>query len=177
MPLRLPAGFIFTGHGWLVIVHGFGLGVPFVAVLALTFVALHTGRPELLTPLGLAHRLRTLRRCALAGVALGWATVVVGAFFVDPLFHGGNDPPAHILESFSGTVRWVTWAMPGKENLALMAAILTTVVAIALLTQPERLVVAGRPRRLMMTFLGLALVFAALAGLLGSGLAKVGPIV
>ncbi len=107
----------------------------------------------------------------------GWATVLMGTLVVDPFFHGGADPPAHILESYGGTVRWVTWAMPGKENLAWMSVILATVVAVALWRHASELLDDSWARRLVLATLALAFVFASVAGLLGALLAKVGPIV
>lgn len=153
------------------------LGGLFIAALALTTVALFTLRPEQLTPRGRVTRIRQLKVAALVSTMAGWAVVLIGTFSVDPLFHGGNDPPAHILESYSGTVRWVTWVMPGKENLGWMSAILVTAATAVVLTQAETLLLGKRTRSLLLIMLALALGFAALAGLLGALLAKVGPIV
>jgi hypothetical protein len=74
-------------------------------------------------------------------------------------------------------MRWVTWAMPGKEDLALMSILLASAAAVAVLSRGERLAEPGWTRRVTLTFFGLAFVFASTAALLGAFLAKVGPIV
>jgi len=173
----LVVAYIFTTHGWLVIVHGIVLGGLFIAALAATFAALFSFRQDLLTGEGCVRRIRTLKLLGGASLVAGWAAVLLGTFVIDPYFHGGNDPPAHVLESFSGTIRWVTWAMPAKENLAWMSVLLTSAAVVALFSRPQLLLARGWARRLVLAFLGLALLFAGLAGLLGAGLAKVGPIV
>jgi len=110
-------------------------------------------------------------------VVAGWLTVLLGTFVVDPYFHGGQDPPAHVLESYGGTIRWVTWAMPAKENLAWMSVIFATVAVAAVFVLGDRLLARSPTRTMVLAFLVLAFAFAGLAGLLGAGLAKVGPIV
>jgi hypothetical protein len=169
--------FLFTTHGWYVIIHGILLGGLFLASLAGAYVALLAFRPAWLTGEGRRRLLLTAKAVSLFAAAAGWATVLMGTFVVDPLFHGGQDPPAHILESYSGTVRWVTWAMPGKEDLALMAVLLASAATVAVLSLGERLAEPSWTRRLTLAFFGLALVFAGGAALLGAFLSKVGPIV
>ncbi|HMK93266.1 MAG TPA: hypothetical protein VK576_09730 [Thermoleophilia bacterium] len=172
-----PLGFIFTTHGWIVIGHGIVLGGLFIAALAATLAALLLYRPALLTEAGRLRLAFGLKAAGLTAVVAGWATVLLGTFVVDPYFHGGNDPPAHILESYGGTVRWVTWAMPAKENLAWMSVIFATVAVVAVFVLGDRLLARSPTRTLVLAFLGLAFAFAGVAGLLGAGLAKVGPIV
>jgi len=175
--VRSPLGFIFTTHGWIVIGHGIVLGGLFVAALAATLAALLLYRPGLLTEAGRPRVAFGLRAAGLTAVVAGWATVLLGTLVVDPYFHGGNDPPAHVLESYGGTVRWVTWAMPAKENLAWMSVILVSVAVAAVFVLGERLLTRSPVRTLVLAFLALAFAFAGLAALLGAGLAKVGPIV
>jgi hypothetical protein len=177
VPDSSEVGFIFSIHGWVVIVHGIVLGGLFVAALAATLAALLVYRAEILTAAGQVRCLRLLKSAGVASLAAGWATVLLGTFVVDPYFHGGNDPPAHILESYSGTLRWVTWAMPGKEDAALMSVILTSVAVVAILAMGPGLLERGPARTLLAWFLAVALSLAGMAALLGAGLAKVGPIV
>ena len=172
-----PVGLLFTLHGWVVIGHGIVLGGLFIAALAATLAALLFYRPALLTEAGRLRLAVGLKAAGLTAIVAGWLAVLLGTFVVDPYFHGGSDSPAHILESYGGTVRWVTWAMPAKENLAWMSAILASVAVIALFVCGERLLQRSPARTLVLAFLILGLAFAGLAGLLGAGLAKVGPIV
>jgi hypothetical protein len=174
---RPVVALLFTTHGWFVVVHGMLFGGLFLASLAGAFVALLAFRPDWLTIEGRRRLSQTAKAVSVLAAAAGWATVLMGAFTVDPLFHGGQDPPAHILESYSGTMRWVTWAMPGKEDLALMSILLASAAAVAVLSRGERLAEPGWTRRVTLTFFGLAFVFASTAALLGAFLAKVGPIV
>jgi hypothetical protein len=173
----LGFAYIFTGPEWLTIIHGMLLGGLFVVALAGTLVGLSALRPGLLTPEGRVRLERALQATAGLALVAGWAVVLVGTLVIDPLFHGGSAPPAHFLESYSGTVRWVTWAMPAKENLAWMSVILATATAMPLLTRSESMFTPTRARTVVLVLLSVALVFAGVAALLGVFLNKVGPIV
>lgn len=116
--------------------------------------------------------------------ALAWVAVVIGTYFVYPLYRAAPPPATGDLASFpqalllaSGTTSgWHRLGMEWKEHVAWLAPIAITMVAYVMTKQRSVMKAHPEVRKAVMTFALVAFASAAIAGLFGAMINKHAPV-
>jgi hypothetical protein len=166
-----------TDREWWAFIHGMGLGALFLLAFAGGLAGLYSLKPALITPAGVAERMRRLKVGVVAMAAASWATVITGTWIVYPWY---RDPAPSSAKSKllanADTKDWHDFAMEWKEHIAWMSPILATVVAFIVLYYGTNLIRHHRVRRTAITFFILSFVFAGIAGVFGAFITKAAPV-
>lgn len=173
-----------TTREWWGIVHGMGLGALFLLTFAGGLAGFYSLRPELLTPAGVAERLRRLKVGTWAMAATAWLTVITGTWIVYPWYRakppeGATDLtryPRALLLSQETTRLWHEFGMEWKEHVAWIAPLLATAVAFGVTYYGTSLVRHQSARRALMALFTAAFVIAGVAGALGAFITKAAPV-
>jgi hypothetical protein len=167
----------FTGREWWGLIHGMGLGALFLLAFAGGLAGLYSLRPALVTPAGVAERMRRLRVGVVAMAVVAWATVITGTWVVYPWYREDvPDSARSQLLADESTKDWHEFGMEWKEHVAWISPILATVVAFIVVYYGTNLIRHERVRRTAITLFVLAFVFAAIAGAFGAFITKVAPV-
>lgn len=167
----------FTEREWWALIHGMGLGALFLLAFAGGLAGLYSLRPELVTPAGVAERMRRLRIGVVAMAVAAWATVITGTWVVYPWYREDvSDSARSQLLADESTKDWHEFGMEWKEHVAWISPILATVVAFIVVYYGTNLIRHERVRRTAITLFVLAFVFAAIAGAFGAFITKVAPV-
>ena len=164
--------------------HGMIFGAIFLLAFSGGLAGLYSLRPEWVTVSGIAERIRRLKVGLWAMAAVMWATVYTGTFIVYPWYRatppeGTTDLslyPRSLLRSDPATAAWHTFGMEWKEHIGWVAPILATAVAFLVSYYGAGLAKDDRLRRATTVLFILAFATAAVAGVFGAFLNKVGPI-
>jgi hypothetical protein len=161
---------------WTVI-HGLILGTLFLVAFAGGLAGLWSLRPSLVTPVGLAERLRRLNVGMWGMAIVAWATVVTGTYTVYPWYRdAATSSPRSQLLADPDRALWHTFGMEWKEHVAWIAPLLATAVAFVVTWYGPRLARENRIRRLALALFVGAFVTAGIAGLFGAFINKTAPI-
>lgn len=186
----------FTNREWWGLIHGMGLGALFLLSFAGGLAGLYSLRPELITPAGVAERMRRLKIGVIAMAVAAWGTVITGTWVVYPWYReqiAGEDfagcqglsvpdpetcsPRDFLLSNTSGTTKdWHEFGMEWKEHVAWISPILATVAAFIVVYYGTNLIRHDRVRRTVIALYVAAFGFAAIAGAFGAFITKVAPV-
>lgn len=167
----------FTDRELWGLIHGMGLGAVFLLAFGGGLAGLYSLKPALITPRGVAERMRRLRIGVVAMAVAAWLTVLTGTWIVYPWYRApGPDSPRSQLLANPATADWHHFAMEWKEHVAWISPILATIVAFIVVYYGANLIRHDRVRRTAITLFVLAFVFAAVAGALGAFITKVAPV-
>lgn len=160
------------------LIHGMVIGAVFLLSFGGALAGLWSLRPELITEVGVAERLRRLKIGTVAMAGAAWATVITGTWIVYPWYRAADDPdaPRNILLADPATEDWHKFGMEWKEHIAWLSPFLATAAAFLVVYYGAQLMRDGRIRKAAMVLLVLAFVTAAVAGLLGALITKAAPI-
>jgi hypothetical protein len=166
-----------TAREWWGVIHGMGLGALFLLAFAGGLAGLYSLKPALITPEGLAERMRRLKIGIVVMAAAAWGTVITGTWIVYPWYREEIPTSAKSrLLADPGTVDWHEFGMEWKEHIAWISPILATVVAFIVVYYGANLIRHERVRKTAMTLFVMAFAFAAVAGALGAFITKVAPV-
>lgn len=167
----------FTTREWWGLIHGMGFGAMFLLAFAGGLTGLYSLRPELLTAVGVAERMRRLRIGVIVMAIAAWGTVITGTWVVYPWYRDKAPTSAKsVLLSNSNTKDWHKFGMEWKEHIAWLSPILATVVAFIVIYYGTNLIRHDRVRRTAITLFVLSFAFAAVAGAFGALITKVAPV-
>ena len=167
----------FTGREWWTLIHGMGFGAVFLLAFAGGLAGLYSLRPELLTPTGVAERMRRLQVGVVAMAVAAWGVVITWTWVVYPWYRDpAPDSPRSQLLADEGTKDWHKFGMEWKEHIAWLSPILATVVAFIVVYYGTNLIRHDRVRRTAMALFVLSFLFAAVAGAFGAFITKVAPV-
>jgi len=170
MPLLASPLLRLTHHAWVNTVHGAVLGGLFLALLALSLVALAQLRAPGLTETGQRRASVWLTRLLIASAVAGWVAVLTGSFVVDHWFSTGGASAAAVLRAH-GDALWASGVLRTKE-VASWASAAVASAAVAFWLR------GGLARRARWTglLLGAALLLGVGGGALGVLLTKLAPL-
>jgi hypothetical protein len=154
-----------------------GLGALFLLAFAGGLAGLYSLRPALITPAGVAERMRRLKVGVISMAVVAWLTVISGTWIVYPWYR--EDVPTSAkskLLADPSTADWHDFGMEWKEHIAWISPILATVVAFIVVYYGTNLIRHDRVRKTAMLLFVLAFVFAGIAGALGAFITKVAPV-
>jgi hypothetical protein len=167
----------FTDREWWTLIHGMGFGTVFLLAFAGGLAGLYSLRPALITPTGVAERMRRLRIGTVVMAIAAWGTVITGTWIVYPWYREDvPDSPRSQLLADPDTKDWHEFGMEWKEHVAWLSPILATVVAFIVVYYGTNLIRHDRVRRTAMTLFVLSFLFAAIAGAFGAFITKVAPV-
>jgi hypothetical protein len=167
----------FTNREWWGLIHGMGLGAVFLLAFAGGLAGLYSLRPQLVTPAGVAERMRRLRIGVVAMAIVAWLTVITGTWIVYPWYREDIPTSAKsMLLADSSTADWHEFGMEWKEHVAWISPILATTVAFIVLYYGTNLIRHDRVRRTAILLFVLSFFFALVAGALGAFITKVAPV-
>ena len=159
------------------LIHGMFLGALFLLGFAGGLEALYSLRPNLLSPAGIADRVRRARIGVVAMAVAAWGTVLTGTWVIYPWYRDkAPTSPRSTLLADPSLEGWHTFGMEWKEHIAWLSPILATVVAFIVVYYGTGLARHDRVRKTTMTLFTLAFAFAAVAGLFGALITKAAPI-
>jgi len=166
-----------TLRGLWTVLHGMVFGAIFLLAFAGGLAGLYSLRPQLVTPEGLRERMTRLRAGVWTMAIMAWVTVISGTYIVYPWYRA-KDPasPRSTLLANPATALWHTFGMEWKEHIGWVAPILATAVAFLVSYYGAGLAKDDRLRRATTVLFILAFATAAVAGVFGAFLNKVGPI-
>jgi hypothetical protein len=168
----------FTNREWWGLIHGMGLGALFLLAFAGGLAGLYSLKSALITPEGVAERMRRLKVGVVAMAIAAWLTVLTGTWIVYPWYRAQTpDSPRSQLLANEATKGWHEFGMEWKEHVAWISPILATVVAFIVLYYGTNLIRHDRVRRTAIILLVLAFAFAAVAGAFGAFITKVAPVI
>src|SRR5215211_607184 len=166
-----------TNREWWGLIHGMVLGATFLLAFTGGLAGLYSLRPELVTPQGVAERMRRLKTGVVLMAIAAWGTVLTGTWIVYPWYRSSDkSSPKSILLADENTKGWHEFAMEWKEHIAWLSPILATAVAFIVVYYGTNLIRHDRVRRTAMTLFVLAFAFAAVAGAFGAFITKVAPV-
>jgi hypothetical protein len=166
-----------TGRDWWALVHGMVLGGLFLLAFAGGLAELASLRPSWETPAGQRASVRRIGVGVTSMAVLAWLTVITGTWIVYPWYRNpAPDSARSTLLADPATAGWHTFAMEWKEHIAWLSPILATTAAYLVLTYDRRLADNPRLRQTTLALYVLAIVFAAIDGLLGALITKAAPV-
>jgi len=166
-----------SSHEFWALVHGILFGGGFLLAFAGGLAGFYSLRPELVSPAGVAERIRRLSIGTTVMAGLLWVTVIVGTWVVYPWYREDvpTSPKSQLLAN-PDTADWHEFAMEWKEHIAWISPMLATAAAFIVIYYRSDLVRNQFARRLAMgLFIG-AFACAVIAGLLGALITKKAPI-
>jgi hypothetical protein len=167
----------FTSREWWGLIHGMGLGALFLLAFGGGLAGLYSLKPALITPEGVAERMRRMKVGVVAMAVTAWLTVLTGTFIVYPWYREmAPDSARSKLLANPATKDWHQFGMEWKEHIAWISPILATVVAFIVLYYGTNLIRHDRVRRTAIILFVLAFVFAGIAGAFGAFITKVAPV-
>jgi hypothetical protein len=167
----------FTDREWWTLIHGMGFGTVFLLAFAGGLAGLYSLRPALITPTGVAERMRRLRIGTVVMAIAAWGVVITGTWIVYPWYREDvPDSSRSQLLADPDTKDWHEFGMEWKEHVAWLSPILATVVAFIVVYYGTNLIRHDRVRRTAMTLFVLSFLFAAIAGAFGAFITKVAPV-
>jgi hypothetical protein len=167
----------FTDREWWTLIHGMGFGIVFLLAFAGGLAGLYSLRPALITPTGVAERMRRLKIGTVVMAAAAWGTVITGTWIVYPWYREDEpDSPRSQLLADPDTKDWHEFGMEWKEHVAWLSPILATVVAFIVVYYGTNLIRHDRVRRTAMVLFVLSFLFAGIAGAFGAFITKVAPV-
>jgi hypothetical protein len=167
----------FTDREWWTLIHGMGFGSVFLLAFAGGLAGLYSLRPALITPAGVAERMRRLKIGTVAMAVAAWGTVITGTWIVYPWYRDeAADSPRSQLLADPDTKDWHEFGMEWKEHIAWLSPILATVVAFIVVYYGTNLIRHKRVRRTAMALFVLSFLFAGIAGAFGAFITKVAPV-
>ena len=168
----------FTSREWWGLIHGMGLGALFLLAFGGGLAGLYSLKPTLITPEGVAERMRRLKVGVVAMAVTAWLTVLTGTWIVYPWYREMvPDSARSKLLAEPATADWHHFGMEWKEHNAWISPILATVVAYIVLNYGTNLIRHDRVRRTAIILFVLAFVFAGVAGAFGAFITKVAPVI
>jgi hypothetical protein len=168
----------FTSREWWGLIHGMGLGALFLLAFGGGLAGLYSLKPTLITPEGVAERMRRLKVGVVAMAVTAWLTVLTGTWIVYPWYREMvPDSARSKLLAEPATADWHHFGMEWKEHIAWISPILATVVAFIVLYYGTNLIRHDRVRRTAIILFVLAFVFAGVAGAFGAFITKVAPVI
>jgi hypothetical protein len=170
-------GMELSSHEFWALVHGLLLGGALLLAFAGGLAGFYSLRPELVTPAGVAGRVRRLSIGTTAMAALTWATVIVGTWVVYPWYREETpDSPKSQLLASSDTKDWHEFGMEWKEHIAWLAPLFATGAAFMVLYYRRELVENRTARRIAIGLFVAAFAVEVVAGLLGALITKKAPV-
>jgi len=167
----------FDGRELWTLIHGMGLGALFLLAFAGGLAELWALKPDVVTPKGVAGRMRRLKVGITAMAVAAWLTVITGTWIVYPWYRAEDTDSARSrLLADPDTADWHTFGMEWKEHIAWLSPILATTVVFIVFYFGTNLIRHERVRRTAITLFVLAFVFAAVAGLFGALITKAAPV-
>jgi len=159
------------------LIHGLVLGGAFLITFTGGLAGFYSLRPELVTPEGVADRIRRLSIGTTVMAMITWLTVIVGTWVVYPWYREDiPESPRSKLLANPDTKDWHEFAMEWKEHVAWIAPMLATAAAFLVLYYRADLVRNPVARRVAMGLFVLVFLCAAVAGLLGALITKKAPV-
>jgi hypothetical protein len=167
-----------TDREFWALIHGMVAGAVFLVAFAGGLAGLWSLRPGLVTEQGVLERVRRLKIGTWVMAAAAWVTVFTGTWIVYPWYRDAADPnaPKNLLVADPNTADWHSFGMEWKEHIAWLAPLLATAVAFAVTYYGRDLIRHQSVRRWLIAFFTLAVVFVAIAGLMGALITKVEPV-
>jgi hypothetical protein len=163
---------------WTVL-HGMVFGAIYLLAFGGGMAGLYSLRPELVTPAGVAERLRRMKIGLWIMAAVSWLAVISGTWGVYNWYRAKPVPgvalaqyPKAFLVASQATAGWHNFGMEWKEHIAWFAPILATAAAYLVHRYGRRLVEMPEVRRMAMVLLALAFGTAGIAGVLGAFISK-----
>jgi hypothetical protein len=159
------------------------LGAGFLLAFSGALVSLWTLQPAWMTPAGAAINVRRVIAGSWLMALLAWLTILLGTLVIYPMYR--SKPPAGAsldnypkfrLLSQPQTADWHEFGMEWKEHVGWLAPILATAVAVVATRNRKTLLEEPLIRRMLVFFLCISFICAAVAGLLGALINKVAPI-
>lgn len=185
----------FTNRETWTLIHGLILGTFFLLAFAGGLAGLWSLRTELITPAGLAERLRRLKIGMWAMALVAWATVITGTWIVYPWYReslAGEEsagcqglttpgdkcsPRDFLLSNVSGeTEDWHKFGMEWKEHIAWISPMLATLAAFLVVYYGPALARNRTARLVVLVVFVAAFAAAGIAGLFGALITKTAPI-
>jgi hypothetical protein len=166
-----------NSHEFWALVHGILFGGAFLLAFTGGLAGFYSLRPELVTPAGVAERIRRLSIGTTAMAVITWLTVIVGTWIVYPWYREdvASSPKSKLLAN-PDTNGWHDFGMEWKEHIAWIAPMLATAAAFIVLYYRSDLIKNQFARKLAMgLFIG-AFACAVIAGLLGALITKKAPV-
>jgi hypothetical protein len=166
-----------TNHELWALVHGMGIGGPFLLAFSGALVAVAGLRSEHMTAEGIRSQVARLRIGACVMAVMAWAIVLLGTWVLLPWYSEDvPDSPRSILLSDPDTKQWHEFADVWKTHVAVMAPILATAAAALVVYYGRSLARDRTARNLVLTLLLGAFAVASLAALIGSLVTRVAPL-
>lgn len=160
------------------VAHGMVLGAVLLLAFAGGFAGLWSLRPGLLTPAGVAERVRRMAWGFWTVAVLAWITCITGTYIVYPWYRAPiPDSPRSLLLADASRAAWHTFGMEWKEHAGWAVPILATAVAVIVTVYRGRLADLPEVRRFVLFLFVMTFIAATVAGLFGAFLNKIAPIV
>ena len=162
-----------TNREFWTLVHGLIIGSAFLLAFAGGLAGLYSLRTELVTPAGLAERVRRLKIGVSAMAIAAWATVLTGTYIVYPWYREGVPTSARsTLLADPSTADWHKFGIEWKEHIALISPMLATVAAFLVIYYGASLARNPKLRRITTVVFVAAFAVAAIAGIFGALITK-----
>lgn len=162
-----------TNREFWTLVHGLIIGSAFLLAFAGGLAGLYSLRTELVTPAGLAERIRRLRIGVSAMAIAAWATVLTGTYVVYPWYREKVPTSAKsTLLADPSTEDWHKFGMEWKEHIAWISPMLATVAAFLVVYYGASLARNPKLRAITTAVFVAAFAVAAIAGIFGALITK-----
>jgi hypothetical protein len=162
-----------TSREFWTLIHGLVIGSAFLLAFAGGLAGLWSLRSELVTPAGLAERMRRLKIGIVTMALAAWATVLTGTYIVYPWYREKVPTSAKsILVANPDTADWHEFGMEWKEHIAWISPMLATVAAFLVVYYGTSLARNPKLRNIVLVVFVGAFATAAVAGLFGALITK-----
>ncbi|MBI4171783.1 MAG: hypothetical protein HY511_03400 [Actinobacteria bacterium] len=162
-----------TNREFWTLIHGMVIGAAFLLAFAGGLAGLWSLRAELVTPAGLAERMRRLKIGVSAMAIAAWATVLTGTYIVYPWYREQVPTSARsTLLADPSTEDWHKFGMEWKEHIAWISPMLATVAAFLVVYYGASLSRNPKLRNITTAVFVAAFAVAAIAGIFGALITK-----
>lgn len=172
------------------LVHGMVFGALYLLASADSLTGLYSLRSHLVTSGDIKGHLRRLRWGIVLSAVSVWLMVLVGTYIIYPWYRARppdtvdtlaqseqlREYPYFWLVANQSTAEWHEFGMVWKEHVAWIAALLSAVVAFAVIRHGAYLATHSDARKIVITLFLVSFAIVGIAGLLGALITKIAPV-